>query len=70
VTLPFTNALTMEMPEMLATVPMSAVRTTCGWCDIKLTAIPDAPREWEGEHYHPGGCIAAARGAARGERRP
>lgn len=67
-TRPFTDAETEEMPELRGakTMPMR-VANYCGWCDIRLSAIPDAPREWHGRYYHPGGCISAARGAARGE---
>lgn len=69
ITLPFTDAQTYEMPEMHATMPMRAVQNVCGWCGIKLSAIPQAPVPGpDGKYYHPGGCMAAARGTARGER--
>lgn len=44
------------------TAPLAKVEARCGWCDIRLTALPhDPPREFEGLYYHPTGCIAAAR---------
>lgn len=65
-TRPLSDAETAEMPELLQTVPMR-LANYCGWCDIKLSAIPDLPREFDGRYFHPGGCVQAARGEARGE---
>jgi hypothetical protein len=41
------------------TQPIPAL-LNCGWCGIRLAAVPDDPREFEGFYYHPG-CISAAR---------
>jgi hypothetical protein len=66
---PFSDAETTFMPELYPdTVPIARVENKCGWCGIRLAAIPDAPREYAGMYFHPGGCVAAARGASRGER--
>jgi hypothetical protein len=44
------------------TAPLAEIQARCGWCDVRLTALPhDPPREFEGRWYHPGGCIQAAR---------
>lgn len=67
---PLSDADTAFMPELHGTVPMAKVQNDCGWCGINLRAIPDAPKQIDpdGPYYHPIGCLAAARQAARGGR--
>jgi hypothetical protein len=52
-----------EHPTAPLTIPLQAL--LCGWCEIKLSALPDCtyfPKLVStGRRYHPGGCIAAAR---------
>lgn len=45
------------------TDPMRIPEQLCGWCNLRLNAIPDDPRQIEpnGRYYHPIGCISAAR---------
>ena len=59
---PLSDAETTFMPELHHTRPYAAVRNTCGWCSIRLAAIPDAPRQLhpDGPWYHPGLCADAA----------
>lgn len=67
---PLSDADTTFMPEMHpATVPMAVAElaNACGWCGIRLSAVPERPREFDGMRFHPGGCISAARGLYRGE---
>lgn len=45
----------------LATTPMPSVDGGCGWCGIRLRALPDRPTLFAGRWYHPGGCLSAAR---------
>lgn len=33
----------------------------CAWCNVRLAAVPDPPVEFQGQRYHQGGCVAAAR---------
>jgi hypothetical protein len=68
-TLPLTDSETALMPELRPAHYGHLVHTLCEWCGIRLAAIPDAPRQIDpdGPYYHPGGCIAAARGQRRGE---
>lgn len=65
---PFSDAVTMVMPELHHTVPMHEVQNECAWCGIRLTAIPDAPKpvfglEGEVVYCHPGGCATNHRRA-------
>lgn len=67
-TRPLSDADTMVMPELHLTVPMALVRADerCGWCDIRLTAVPQQARSYfrPGESratlFHPG-CVTAQR---------
>lgn len=68
--LPLSDAETVFMPELYPpTVPiaLAVADDLCAWCGIRLCAIPDPPRHYEGMRFHPGGCVAAARGLYRGE---
>jgi hypothetical protein len=64
---PLSDAPTTVMPELHQTQPIK-LAYHCGWCDIRLAAVPDQPREFDGRWYHPGGCVSAARNAATGVR--
>ncbi len=49
---PLSNAPTMFMPELHATEPLHVVML-CGWCGIRLAAVPEDPVAWRGRAYHP-----------------
>lgn len=65
-----TAPMEAQMPTMVMTAlptnPMPRVDATCGWCDIRLTAVPELPRPYFRpgsaviEYFHPG-CITAQR---------
>lgn len=63
---------TVEMPVVQPdTTPMRRAEALCGWCEIRLSAVPDAPKPLipKGSrairYYHPG-CVSAQRNADDG----
>lgn len=63
---------TVELPrQQPETQPMRRAEATCGWCEIRLSAVPDAPKPLipkgarEIRYYHPG-CVSAQRNADDG----
>lgn len=71
-TRPFSDADTTFMEELHPpTVPIhvAQARLRCGYCGIKLNAVPEAARQLvpDGPHYHPS-CIGPARSVMSGLR--
>lgn len=58
---------TIEVYIPPETVPLPRADTTCGWCHIRLSALPEQPKPYQPKgspfilYYHPVGCISAAR---------
>jgi hypothetical protein len=62
---------TVEMVAAMLTVeieaPVAPIDGLCGWCGIRLRAIPDPPKpylrrdETEVLYFHPTGCLSAQR---------
>lgn len=49
---------------MTDTAEIPVPEAVCGYCRIRLTAIPDKPERWENLWYHPV-CIQPAQTKAR-----
>lgn len=49
----------IERAEKFPAAPLTP-DSTCGWCGIKLAAVPDTPVLVGWEYFHPSGCLQAA----------